>query len=425
VALKYFVRENEAIRRIIIIVDDLEGTKDPAIQEEAVTLALESRACLSNAGSEVPTIVGLLVAVRPQTHAWISRLSQVRTVGFRDLAYSQPVDLNDIFQKRFMSSVDKQHYAHLHDQNRLARALGVLKAVGDLVAGRYTTRLVDLRNHDLRMSIETFRLVTCNRRWLQRDPEWTPHFSIDEHNFAVSQASVIRALGMGEGDVYPQKNTCLANLLWNTREESSDFLLLYTIKYLRERTPDTGAHRDSIFGIFDKCLGTAYDADVLNEVYEYGVQQGLLHVEKTPATERITLTPRAKQLYELLGDTTLLLSQYSDDICQETKGGRAPKPSMHVGSATESFVQIARLIAVLWDSEATLRNTMAGNRVPEAGSPYFGTIFECARLRGAFKKSIDAYYPSRAARPESIGLALQQLALLSIPRALTEPYAPA
>ena len=343
VALKFFVSKNRAIKRSIIIIDDLEGTKEASIQEEAVTLALESRACLVNAGSERPAMVGLLVAVRPQTHAWISRLGQVKTVGFRDLAYTKPVDLHDIFQKRFLSSVDKKHYEHLHDQNRLSRSLGVLKAVGELVAGKYTTRMVELNNNDLRMSIETFRRVTCNRRWLQRDPEWTPHFSIEEHNFAVSQASVIRALGMGEGEVYPQKNTCLSNLLWNTREETSDFILIYIIKYLLHK-PNHTATKTAIFGVFEKCLGTAYDADVFNEVYEYAVNHGLLHLEKSPETERLTLSPRSTQLYELLGDTTLLLAQYSDDLCQETKGGRPPKPNMHLGSATESFLQIGKLI---------------------------------------------------------------------------------
>lgn len=415
VALKHYAVCNPNVRRIVLVLDDLE-MKSHELQENAMTNGLESRECLMNAVANRSIPVRLLVAIRPETHIWMSRLTQVLTTEFREITYYEPVSLFDIFKKRFDAVFSRDDYQHIRDKSRLTQALSVLSAIGEVLASGFSSRFVRLNNYNLRSSLETFRLVVCNRRWLQKDSEWFPHFTVDEHNFAVSKAAVMRALGMGEGDVYPQKRTCLANILWNTREPVSDLLLLYVIKYLQHRNNDS-ATSQQLVSAFQRLLGSAFDQHVFAEELEYGLNHGLLHNELSGTGIRITVTPRAKELYVMLEDSTLLLECFRDDISQPLKSGRIAKATMTLG-AVDRFVAVAGLIRASWESETRLRSVFSTNGASESGSSYFGSTFESARMRTAFLNSVQAFFSKSADLPTSVSVAVDSLRGLSVPHDL-------
>ena len=415
VALKHFAAKNENVDRIVLIIDDIEG-KAADLQEAAITNALETRACLLNTHAERHFPVRLLIALRPETHIWASRLSQVNTTVFRDITYREPVSLFDIFRRRFDAVFSREDYAKIRDQSRLDQAIGVLDAVGDVLSARFSPRLVRLNNYNLRESLETFRQIVCNRRWLQKDPEWQPYFVAEGHNFAITQAAVMRALGMGEGEVYPQRRTCLANLLHNTREQGSDLLLLYITKFLHLQ-PRRSATVNEISAEFKRLLGTSFIDRVFQELLDYGISQGLVHEELTRGGIRISETVRARELYAMLDGSSLLLELYRDDICQPLHHGRPQKTTMALMGAGERFVAVATLITQLWEAETRLRVTFGKFGDGEGGSSVFGNIFECARLRSGFGKSVDAFYPpDRFEVPVGVSTAVEGLRRLEVPQ---------
>ena len=229
---------------------------------------------------------------------------------------------------------------------------------------------------------------------------------------------------MGEGEVYPQARTCIANILWNRREEASDFLLLYAVKYLIHR-PGNIATREMINSVFERLLGSSFEKDLLFDAMEYGTDNGLFHVEAAPGAEKLVLTPRAFQTYEMLGETSLAFGLFHDDIHQTlTSAGTARRPLMRLRGAEEGFARQSRLIGELWDAEARLRDAFVTNGAPEAGSAYFGTTFESARMRQAVRNSADAFFhvqgsPGRVL-PEAVLVALNALEMKQIPRDLKD-----
>lgn len=415
IAVKFFASKNLIVSKIVFILDDLE-MKTTDLQEHAVRNAIETMYCLKNFGGHRSVTVRLLVALRPETHGWISRLEQVNTTKFKDISYRQPVSVYEIFRKRFDAVFTRDDYAHIRDRSRLDSALDVLNAVGAALSTKYSERVVRLHNFNLRDAIESFSTVISNRRWMQRDREYEPFFTVDEHNFALSQASVLRALGMGEGEVYPKEDPCLVNLLWNTREASSDLVLLYIVKYLLTRS-NRPEKLESLVENLSSHLAKDFPKRILVEITEYAITKQLLHAEKSSQGTVVTLTPRAQELHLMLGESTILLGLFRDDICLPTHEGRALKPTASLAGAAGAFMAVADLIIHFWEIERRLRVAVADAGASESGASYFGLVFEAAKMREAFSTSIAAFYRTdeRDKWPTAIKNKLQVLSQLQIP----------
>ncbi|MBL8237809.1 MAG: hypothetical protein JNM66_10350 [Bryobacterales bacterium] len=416
VALKYFASRNPALDRIVLIIDDLEMKADE-LRRAAIINSLETRACLMNTAGRRRIPVILLIALRPETHIWASQLEQVSTTEFRELDFSEPVSLFDIFKTRFEAVYRHDDYAHLRDPSRNDDALNVLNAIGEALGNRYSTRFVRLNNYNLRTSLETFQYIVCNRRWLQKGQEWSPSFMVEQFNFAVSQAAVVRAMGVGDGEVYPQRRTCLVNLLYNTRAPSSDMLLLYILKYLQHSNHET-ALENRISESFARLLGSAFDEFVFNELMEYASLKGLIHRELTGTCVRLTLTPRAKELHAMLEESSLLLEMFRDDVWQTTPRGRPLKPTLSLWNFHDRFTAVALFITSLWDAETKLRLCFESNGASESGSSYFGMDFEADRMRTGFNRSVSSFYLPHGDPPEPVRLATERLSALVLPRDL-------
>jgi hypothetical protein len=415
VALKYFAAKNRDIERLVLVIDDLEG-KSAELQEAAIMNSLETRACLLNTATERQVPVRLLIAIRPETHIWASQLDQVMTTEFREISYTEPVSLFDIFKKRFDAVFTSADYAHIQDSTNLEQALEVLTAVSKALSTKFASRLVRLNNYNLRASLETFRLIVSNRRWLQKDPEWrTPSF-FEEQDFAVNPAAVIRAMGMGELSIYPQNRTCIPNLLYNTREPISDLLLLYITKFLRFRSQGH-ATGEGMTETFRRLLGNSFSSSAFHELIEYGLRHFLMHRETANGGVRLSETVRSKELYTMLEESSLLLELYRDDICQPLDDGRPLRTTMAFGGGAERFTAVAALIKQLWDAETRLRKLFGSNGDADSGSSDFGDVFECARMRAGLLRSLDAFYLTRD-RPPTVVSAVESLRSLYVPEGL-------
>lgn len=274
VLLKYFAKNSPEIRRIVFILDDVE-MKTKELREAAIRNALETKECLSNFGPNRQVTIRLLIALRPETYDWISRLDEIKTASFQRVTYKTPVSLNDIFQRRFEAVYTVDDYTHIRDKAKLDTAKDVLNAVGEGLAGRYTARLVKLCNLNIRDALKSFSTVISNRRWLQRDAEFTPHFTVDEYGFAVNRASVLRALGMGASNVYTGLQTCLVNILWNTREQNSDIVVLYIVKFFLCRSNQPISLPD-LHKSLTSLLWEQFSPDLLHELVRYAKDNLLL-----------------------------------------------------------------------------------------------------------------------------------------------------
>jgi ABC-type oligopeptide transport system ATPase subunit len=415
VALKYFAAKNKNIDRLVLIIDDLEG-KLAEFQEAVIMNSLETRACLLNTSTERRVPVRLIIALRPETHIWASQLDQVKITEFREIFYTKPVSLFDIFKLRFDAVFNSKDYALIQDAANLEQALSVLQAVGNALSTKFSSRLVRLNNYNLRSSLETFRLIVSNRRWLQKDPDWrTPSF-FEEKDFAINPAAVIRAIGMGERGIYPQGRTCIPNLLYNTREPISDLLLLYITKFLRLQN-EGYASTKSLTDTFKRLLDNHFNQFVFDQLIDYGFLRGLVHKEMANGRERLSETIRSKELYGMLEESSLLLELFRDDICQPLDNGLPLRATMALGGGADRFVAVAALIKQLWNAEIQLRKLFALNG-PESGSSDFGNIFECARMRAGFLGSLDAFYKTRDDRPIGVANVVESLRLLTIPEGL-------
>lgn len=417
VALKYFASKNKDIERLVLIIDDLEG-KSAELQKTAIMNSLETRQCLLNTADKRQVPVRLLIAIRPETHNWASQLDQVMITEFREISYTEPVGLFEIFKTRFDVVFSSDDYAHIKNREHLDQALNVLSAVTEaLLSPKFSSRLVRLHNYNLRASLETFRLIVSNRRWLQKDPEWRTTSFFEVKDFAISHSAVMRAMGMGERGVYPQSRTCIPNLLYNTREPISDLLLLYVTKFLRFHNLGY-ASEESLTDTITRLLGNHFNRFVFKVLLDYGLSHSLVHKEMANGEVRLSETIRSKELYSMLEESSLLLELYRDDICQPLENGLPVRTSMAFGGGADRFVAVAALIKQLWEAETHLRKLFSVNGDADNGSSYFGDIFECARMRAGFLRSLDAFYPTKNDRPPAVVNAVDSLLPLAVPEGL-------
>ena len=120
----------------------------------------------------------------------------------------------------------------------------------------------------------------------------------------------------------------------------------------------------------------------------------------------------------MLEGSSLVLELYRDDICQSLYYGRPLKTTMALAGAAERFVAVSALITQLWDAESRLR-ALFGKNEAESDSSYFGNIFECARMRTGFFRSVDACYPpNRINQPVLVVNAVGVLRRLVVPSEL-------
>lgn len=120
---------------------------------------------------------------------------------------------------------------------RWVDAMNVIKFVLVDIDDTVGDFLLNLNIKNARSTLSTIKTLVYNRRWIQRDYKETVSgaFRIESiRQYDTTPATLIRAIGMEESQIYSSNESIIPNLLRNTQNEDDHLFILLTLKYFME-----------------------------------------------------------------------------------------------------------------------------------------------------------------------------------------------
>lgn len=390
-----FLLKGSTVERVIMIVDDIESlTYDD--QDRLIHNVCRSFACLQNEKERSYTL-SYIVSCRPSTHAHLRSRDWYSVYSFADpISINRPLDLISIFRARFDSAVDTLGLAHdAKNKETWSRAYEILMRLAELISDRYHVSITGLCNWNLRQSLLEFQRVLTNRTWFQRNRGFSPSFTIEDTGFSVTEASIYRALAIRNGHIYPGYETPIANLLWNTEDDTSDLLITYVIRYLmvdaQAVQEDKGVNGlimgTDFLAIFPKLK---HDTSSFEKVLDYMHRTRLIEKEDVQGTEFLSLTPRSTTLWRMLQSNSICLEFFRDDTYLELSSFSS-QPTQDL-SSEQLFLAIIEVVMRLITVERRHLNDCRSNRTLYLFSRRFGKKLVGRYLIGGVSASANSYF---------------------------------
>lgn len=328
--LKFLVPKTPLVR-VVLIVDDVETLLFDT-QEFVIGNVCKAYSFLQ-AQPERKFGVKCIISCRPNTHSLLRKVAWYPAYPFAKSIYiSASVELEKLFQARFESAIKKTS-AGKDPANRPEwdRAYEIVLRLVEQLSSRYELDLTTLCNHNVRRALYELEQILANRKWFQKDHVASPSFVIKESDYAVNEVAVYRALALRNGEVYPARDSVIANLLYNTPDEGSDLLVTYIIRYLlnQKSAGEEGGrsqiHTSRLIDDFTLLFQGLTDVEEIQACRGYMIDSKLLDVESVRGKDVISLTPKAETLWKMLQSNSICLEFFRDDTYQEESnlaGGR-------------------------------------------------------------------------------------------------------
>lgn len=243
-----------------------------------------------------------------------------------DLSDHEMPKLSDIIHKRkeaildTLDETDKEEFIIVCDLLEF-----VVETIGDLTLA--------LNAYDYRKTFRVLKSVIMNKRWLQKAEPQRGAFQIGlaGESFFRNRANVIRALALGESDVYFSEHSLIPNLLMN-KEAGGDLWVLIVTKNIIDHHSGNGwrnsfsirdlqAELNQIFPDEDKYQENIIDAIhylIINRLLLRGKQQeqrdsiDLDNIDLT-TVDSVYPSEAIKCLWNSLGENSILFEIFIDD----------------------------------------------------------------------------------------------------------------
>ena len=162
------------------------------------------------------------------SEAGINRIT-MESFGGNDIDIGNGPTLKEIIEKRERSIQELMHDDERKDFTEICYVVNsVVNQVGEL--------LLSLNLNDYRMTFRQLKSIVCNRRWLQRFESLGGAFKIGtaEENYFRNKPNIMRAIAIGENDVYFGNESIIPNLLENSKEGGDLWKLLVMGMFVRD-----------------------------------------------------------------------------------------------------------------------------------------------------------------------------------------------
>ncbi len=252
-ALKYsMAQEGNPIDNVVFIMDDVESV-GLNLEIYPIYLANKINSCLKNRTNVEKkkwcntTIVAcrhyvfrlLCTMQKDKTDEEILREVGIDRSTMESFSSGTEIDIKefppikDIINKRKESILRHLSAEEKEDFLEICKVLDyTVDTIGQL--------LLALNINDYRRTFASLKRVIFNKRWLQRFDSVSGAFKIGtaEENYFKNKPNVIRAVAMGESDVYFGKSSLIPNLLENSNEGGDLWKLLVVSLFANDKTHD-------------------------------------------------------------------------------------------------------------------------------------------------------------------------------------------
>lgn len=371
VLLKYLITKyKEKVTKVIIIADDIESLPYQA-QIEAIRQFLLLHQCMCNMPNGKEYYVQLLLCIRPHTCRLLKEEEGKEGVDWyvaiaddNTIYKESPVNLEELFKKRFSYYKDKYvkngelvigepkswdlcHLALVKLNSKMPSTLMLKDS-----KRTFEEVLINLNLMNIRQTMKTYTQVLSNRYWVQQNAIPEPAFEIKIEDYLFNNVTVVKALGCGNKTcVYTHSsdngNIPIPNILYTDKQQSLEIYSLLVIYYFLVHLPDENilygrnqsyiAYEDflndiqQIFGENSKeyknfitCIKYLYkikvlrksiiEADKVETLQEGNIQK---KSNKLKADSMLYISPRGRELWKMLTDSSVLLEMYREDVFRD------------------------------------------------------------------------------------------------------------
>lgn len=420
--LKYYIGQEECnIDNVIFLIDDIEGIGENK-EKEPIKIAYELLNCMQNQYEIRNWCCNLIISCRHYVYRVINnRNAENPNPKYYNLnqtlesyAESENYHLNkspkliDIIEKRYTAIQSK------NKDDKWVIAIQVVKYLLQDIDSDIGKFILDLNLNNIRKSLTTLKKIIYNKRWIQRDyREETPGaFAIDDiKKYDTTLATLIRALGMDESQVYKSDESIITNLLYNELDYDMDFFVLATLKYFMEFASYTEmSWEDSIdIDVFYNRVVKIFDSSQYVEKFKKSIlylikqrmllrsidqeQQDCTSINENNIKEikKVYVSAAAVDLWEYLGKNSVLFEMYVDDIWMDNSS-RDKKKKKFRGFDVENFNVCIIYLEKLIDIENKIRSKAFNHIGLDKYVEYFGQDKISSHLLCGLKNSIGAFY---------------------------------
>ena len=450
-ALKYYLNQDACtIDNVIIVVDDIEGIRpdndDISVEERSsnyedeqlcaellpIKMTLELTECMQNTG-KVKWSLNTIICCRH----YVSRM--IKTCPYSmdkpipliqslqayapctRLSIEKAPPLIDIIRKRYEALINSDAGS---DEDKWEKALEIVIQILERVDNQMSDFILDLTLRNNREAMRWLKQVIYNKRWIQRDEaDNNGAFEIsDLRQYRVTQASIIRALGMNESTVYNSSSSIIPNLLFNgdSPYDEMDMFPLLTLKYFvnKEKTQRISwdkAYRISDFmdivhklfkapkydDFFRKSLNYLLSKRLLLRSYDQDqFDNRSLNNSDLTTIEYVYISRLASNLWQRLSKTSVFFEMFIDDIWIEhdirNLNGRANRTAFR-GFDSKNYEMCLRHLESMIYAEKSIylqavnAGVLAHNRSRER-ERFFGNQPVCSQLLAGLENSLRIYY---------------------------------
>ena len=353
---KFYLNQREvcSIDNVIFVLDDIEGIRIDDMDDCGdrrrvellpIKMVLELITCMENQNGEVVewslnTIISCRHYVYRLMHSVTYNVDRLYTQALEAYSLNSRYDLKkspsimDIINKRF-TAVPAQHR---DDKEKWEKAMGVVLELLDTIDAGVCQFVLDLRLKNIRETLSCLKELVFNKRWIQREcsEDVSGAFKIgDISQYKPTYASLIRAIGMNESNVYNSSNSLIPNLLYNGEHGELDLFPLLALKYAlcranyHESNWDDPPIKASIFyAEIDKLFNEKNITEKFQASFHYLIEHRLLlrnadqeqidndrlSRDNIQSVERVYVPGVAVTLWNMLGQSSVLFEMYVDDI---------------------------------------------------------------------------------------------------------------
>lgn len=316
--LKY-AADNSPIKKVIVIIDDLEAIDDAKVQHKFVHQACRFHKCLKNVGNR--NFCGeTVISLRPFTNKLLKNTSWFSAYTPNTiLNISKPARLAQIFLARF-DYVLTQGHEHLYaEKERFEEAKDVLEKVFYRFDGSHLSHISKLCNYNIRDSITLVGEIISNRRFIQGNKPVQEQFKINNSQFVFNDGNIVKSMAFDQNDVFLDHRPSVFNILKNGPAPDTDLVLAYICKYFYSKSSGEWENMEYVeFDQFSRDISILLsDEKYLSYCVKYLKDEGVLECESLHKSgqEKIYIfgKPKLFGIFDLLRENSVLIDAFRDD----------------------------------------------------------------------------------------------------------------
>lgn len=391
----YLLNYSNYYQKIVFVIDNME-VLDENLRIQLVRNMLSLFSCLLNIPGyqkkKMPA-VDLLLSMRNTTFINLIKVKQIAAYHpIVVIRQNNPIDIFAYLEKKNSEvKYDKQD-----EMGIWMEMYEIIQNFTRKFSNKYSTMIKNLSNYDFTLEKQIYKKIFTNKVWLLRGNRKKDFLNMSKTDTLFNNISVIRAIACGNNAVYRgNKSKIIPNILLNDEIHDDSIVSLLTLAYFVRN--DASVTLQQLLIVFSDIFNDDVTQKSLTRVIKHFLSTEILEKQISDSEDQqeklISLTPRGRELWDMLTSDSVLLEQYREDHFIDEK-----IPDINFTSSYDFmssigqyaiFIQLFIYIDILLKSEKKIRKVAFSNGKMDDYYNCFGAKLQTKRLLDGVLKSVE------------------------------------